>query len=208
MEIIGIRTKKSFAGPGLDAIDAEMKIWDDASDGYVYLHMNVYEGEHFTAAKFSIFDYMSGETEEEPVGEFDEEYESLVEAMQSNYIEGFILLNNIVNEMVDITYGHRESIYNYIVSEVELSDDIDEVYDSEDPEGPVTITAEFMYQSKTMRQAAPRRATVTCVDEAYSFRMYDGDENILEEFDDEEAASRSKWSLLYVNLKEKLQESL
>ena len=203
MEIIEIRTKKSWAGPGLEAYDAEITLWENGD--YLYLHYNAFDGEHYTVSKKSIFDYVTGngEENEEIEFEFDEEYEDLVSAMASNYIDGFVLLHNTVSEMNDITYGHRDSVYSYIVSPIEMEDNTD----SDDEEK--FLSAEFMYQSKSMKVAMKRKVVVkTPGFGCFTYSLYDDADQLIEFFDDEEAAARSKWQLLYSGMKEKLEQLL
>lgn len=202
MEILSIRSEKNFAGPGVDAMEAEVKIWDEEANDYRYLNYCIYEGEHFCVAAQSIMDYM---VDDEPAEDEEivmiENYESLADAMVSKYIDGFVLAHHIVNEMVDITFGHRKSIYNYIVSpiEFEVGDDEDEDILEE------SIVAKFLYQSNSMTKPVQRKAMVRTCDSFVSLCcMYDEDGKIVESFEDVDAASRSKWYLLYQNMIEKI----
>lgn len=203
MEIIGIRTKKTWAGPGSEAFDAEMKIWDAETDEYCYLHYNIWDGEHFTVSKTSYFDYITGETEDEPEIDYIEEYDSLSDALTSAFIDGFILLRSTVNEMADITYGRRESIYNYIISDLNFT----EFRPNEDEECNA-IFVEFMYKTKSMNTALVRRAKAEWTESGdKQFTMYDENNSQIEFFDDIEAAEKSKWYLLYEQLAERLENA-
>lgn len=207
METLGIRTKKSWAGPGMDAFDAELVIWDEKFDSRLYIHVNQGFGNHYTVADYSVFDYLTGETKEEPnkIGEYMEEYEQLTDAIQSKYLDGFILLDNILNEMQGLTYGHRESIYSYIVSDIEWDD---EYFDEDNSEYMVTTTGEFLYQSKSMTAPVKRQVKGTATVETKTFQMIDENGVVIESFDDVEAAEKSKWSLLYKKIDEELDSCL
>lgn len=199
MEIIKIRTEKVWAGPGLEAFEAEIKLWDEATNDYLYLHYNLFDGEHYTVCKKSIFDFMTGAEDDSEEITFDEEYEDLVSAMASKYIDGFVLLHNTVAEMVDITYGHRDSVYSYIVSPIAMKDNADS--DEEEK----FLSGEFMYKSKSMKVAVKRKVVVKSPGfGCYTYSLYDEAGQLIENFDDEEAATRSKWHLLYTSMKEKL----
>lgn len=199
METIGIRTKKSWAGPGMEAFDAELTIWDDEKNGYLYIHVNQFMGSHFTVADYSMFDYLTGQSEEAPTVDYIEEYESLVDAIQSRYLDGFILLDNILNEMQDLTYNHRESVYSYIVSDIDWDEDVDD-------EDIGIVTGDFLYQNKSMD--TPVKRQVKGVDNGGDrlFQMMDESGAVLESFDDVEATSKSRWSLLYAKINENLDE--
>lgn len=97
MNIIRTRCKKTFAGPGMWAYDAEAKVEDRGE--ILYIHQNFYGNDHFTVAEESIFDYMTGETEEEVIADFIEEYENLDEAQESRYIEIFKMLDQMIREL-------------------------------------------------------------------------------------------------------------
>lgn len=204
MEVISIRIEKIFAGPGMDAFEAEIKTWDEVNNNYIYLHYSIFEGNHFTVAHKSMMDYMvNGTADEEFDIEYIEYYESLAEAMVSDYIDGFILMHNTLNEMIDLTYGRRESIYNYIVSPIEFEEVVEENILDE------TLSATFMYQTKTMKTAVQRKATVTTCDGiVVRCCMYDENNQLLEDFEDAEAAERSKWMLLYENMIEKMNSAM
>ena len=204
MEVISIRTEKIFVAPGVEAFEAEIKTWDKANNNYLYLHYTIFEGNHFTVSHKSIMDYvLNSSADDEFDIEYIESYESLAEAMVSEYIDGFILMHNTLNEMIDLTYGRRESIYNYIVSPIEFEEVVEENILDE------TLSATFMYQTKTMKTAVQRKATVTaCNGLVVRCCMYDENGLLLEAFEDADAAERSKWMLLYTNMIEQLDASM
>ena len=202
MEIISIRTEKVFAGPGVDAHEGEIKTWDETNNRYLYIHCSFYEGTHLTVSHQSVMDYMlNGDANEAPEFEFIEEYDDLFDAMTSKYIDGFILLNNLLNEMIDFTYGHRESIYNYIVSPIEFEEEGDNVTNR--------LTARFQYKTKSMKNAVQRKAFVSMSDGMVTHcGMYDENYKVVESFEDVEAAERSKWMLLYQSMAERLRDCM
>lgn len=198
MEIISIRTEKIWAGPGVDAHEGEIKTWDDANNRYLYIHCSFYAGTHFTVSHQSVMDYLLNDNADQDIEfEFIEEYDDLFDAMTSEYIDGFILLNNLLNEMADFTYGRRESIYNYIVSPIEFEEVGDNVKGG--------LIASFQYKTKSMKNAVQRKAFVYMSD-GFVTRcgMYDENHKVVESFEDVEAAERSKWMLLYQNIAERL----
>ena len=202
MEILSIRSEKNFVAPGVYALEAEIKIWDEEANDYRYLNYCVYEGEHFNVSAKSVMDYMFDEdADNEEDIEMIESYESLADAMISKYIDGFVLAHQIINEMIDITFGHRKSIYNYIVSpiEFEMGDDEEESILEE------TLIAKFMYQPSTKAKPVQRKAIVRTADSFVSLCcMYDENDQVVESFEDVDAAARSKWYLLYQNMIEKM----
>ena len=202
MEILSVRSEKNFAGPGVYALEAEVKIWDEEANDYRYLNYCVYEGEHFNVAAQSILDYMvDDDADEDEDIEMIESYESLADAMVSKYIDGFILAHQVVNEMIDITFGHRKSIYNYIVSpiEFEMGDDEEEDILEE------TLIAKFLYQPNANAKPVQRKAVVRTTDSFVSLCcMYDENDQIVESFEDADAAARSKWYLLYQSMIERM----
>ena len=202
MEILSVRSEKNFIAPGEYALEAEVKIWDEEANVYRYLNYCVYEGEHFSASAQSIMDYIAAdESSAEENIEMLESYESLAEAMVSKYIDGFILAHQVVNEMIDITFGHRKSIYNYIVSpiEFETGDDAEENMLEE------TLIAKFMYQPSSNVKPVQRKAVVRTADSFVSLCcMCDENGQVVESFEDAEAAARSKWYLLYQNMIERM----
>ena len=201
MEILSIRSEKQLVSPGTYALETELKIWDEEVNDYRYLNYCVYEGEHFNVTARSIMDYIvDGESDEEDI-EMIESYESLAEAMISRYIDCFILAHQIVNDMIDITYGHRKSIYNYIVSPIEfkMGNDATENILEE------TLIAKFMYQPSSKAKPVQRKAIV-CTADGFVARccMYDENDQVVESFEDVDAAARSKWYLLYHNMIERM----
>lgn len=200
MEVISIRTEKNFVAPGVYAYEAEIKSWDEKSGNYLYLHYTVFEGNHLSVAHESVLDYEFDDDSEDDI-EFIEYYESLADAMVSDYIDGFILMHNLLNEMIDLNYGRRKSIYNYIVSPINFEEVEEEDIDD------TTLSATFMYQTKSMKSPVQRRATVTtCHGIVVQCRMYDENDQLLESFEDVEAAERSKWMLLYESLIEQMDD--
>lgn len=198
MEILSIRSEKTLAAPGMYALEAEIKIWDEEARDYRFLHYCVYEGDHFSVASQSIIDFEIDDDQDDDLDML-ENYESLADAMTSKYIDGFILLHQIINEMIDITFGHRKSLYNYIVSPIEFK------MGNEDDLFEESIIATFQYQTKAMSTPVQRKAVVRTSDSFVSLcSMYDENGNVVESFEDADAAERSKWYLLYQHMIEKI----
>ncbi len=100
MKALNMRAARTLAGAGVYAYDAEMKV--AMEDGaVVFLHANYAEENHFTVARESIFDYMVGESADEPAIEVLEEYDSLLAAMVSPYYRGFQALDALVDEYIE-----------------------------------------------------------------------------------------------------------
>ncbi len=199
MEILSVRSEKNFIAPGVYALESEIKIWDEEVNDYRYLDYCIYEGEHFSVAAQSIMDYMLNDASSEEDIVMLENYDSLADAMGSKYIDGFILAHQIVNEMIDITFGHRKSIYNYIVSPIEFENSEEENILEE------SLIAKFMYQPNANAKPVQRKAIVRTSDSFVSLcRMYDENDQVVESFEDADAAARSKWYLLYQNMIERM----
>lgn len=125
-EVIEIRGKKSFAGPGAYGYDAEAKVVDNGQE--LYVSINVYDDfRHYTVSKESVFEAMSGtieETEDEPLfagdpdflekadkyleehkdikgPEYIEYYESAGDAKASKYWKAFETLQKVVLRLMD-----------------------------------------------------------------------------------------------------------
>ena len=87
MKINYMRAARTLAC-GTYAYDAEMKV-EINNNKVLFLHANYSDGDHFTVAEKSYFEYMVGEEPEMEEIIFLEEYESLKEATKSTYYELF-----------------------------------------------------------------------------------------------------------------------
>lgn len=203
MEILSVRSEKKLVSPGAYALTAEVKIWDEEANDYRYLNYSIFDCmQQFDVTAQSGLDYLNDNNAnlEEEI-ETIEMYESLAEAMGSKYIDGFILAHQIVNEMIDITFGHRKSIYNYIVSPIEF----EEADDKEESILEDTLIAKFMYQPSPKAKKVQRKAVVRTADGfVVQCCMYDENDQLVESFEDVDAAAKSKWYLLYQNMAEKM----
>ena len=92
-----VRSKASFAGPGVYGYDAEARV-EDEYGGRVYVHVNDYCGRHYTVTKKSMYDFMTGPSDAD-VPEKEEEYESLKAAEASKYRKVFKMLSAVVSGM-------------------------------------------------------------------------------------------------------------
>ena len=97
--IISMRGTRTFAGPGVYAIDAEAEVRVDNGET-VYVHINDYDGfRHYTVSKTSIYDFMTGESDTDPEAVFTEEYTSLKETKTSEYARAFKALSAMVSQI-------------------------------------------------------------------------------------------------------------
>ena len=92
-----IRSKSSYAGPGMRGYDAEARV-EDQYGNEVFVHVNEYDGRHYTVSKTSIYDFMTGNAED-PNAIFDEEYSKLSDAKDSAYYKVFDTLNKVITRM-------------------------------------------------------------------------------------------------------------
>lgn len=95
MRILNIRARITTACVASEAQDAEMELL--TQDGKnLFLHINEYEGEHYTVAESSIFDYLTTGTEKTPEVLFIEEYSSWKSTQKSKYKEYFSQLRKVI----------------------------------------------------------------------------------------------------------------
>lgn len=92
-----IRSKSSYAGPGMRGYDAEARVEDQYGNA-VYVHVNEYDGRHYTVFKTSIYDFMTGKAED-PNAVFEEEYSKLSDAKDSAYYKVFDTLNKVITRL-------------------------------------------------------------------------------------------------------------
>lgn len=103
LRIIEEKAKLTMAGPGINGYDAEVTVveWDgDEFLGKYYVHANSFEGEAYTVAEKSMYDWLTNKTEEDP-GEIDflEQYANLEDAKDSKFYEIFKIANRMINEL-------------------------------------------------------------------------------------------------------------
>ena len=97
--IISMRGTRTFAGPGMYAIDAEAETRTDSGET-LYVHINDYDSfRHYTVSKTSICDFMTGESAEDPDAKFTEEYTSLKETKDSEYTKVFKTLSAMASQI-------------------------------------------------------------------------------------------------------------
>ena len=97
--IISMRGTRTFAGPGVYAIDAEAEVRVDSGET-VYIHINDYDSfRHYTVSKTSIYDFMTGASDTDPEAVFTEEYTSLKETRNSEYAAVFKALSAMVSQI-------------------------------------------------------------------------------------------------------------
>lgn len=66
----------------------------------VYIHLNQYLNSHYTVSEGSMFDFVTGRTDELEQVNFIEEYNSLEETKTSKFYEYFNLAENIARNLV------------------------------------------------------------------------------------------------------------
>ena len=96
--IYEIQSKSSYAGPGMRGYDAEARVEDQYGNA-VYVHVNDYESRHYTVSKTSVYDFMTGKTDEDPNAVFDEEYDKLSDANESKFFRVFNTLDKVIDLM-------------------------------------------------------------------------------------------------------------
>ena len=95
MRILSIRARITTAWAPSEAQDAEMELL--TQDGKnLFLHINEYDGEHYTVAESSIFDYLTIGTEKTPEVAFIEEYSNWRSTQKSKYKEYFSQLRKVI----------------------------------------------------------------------------------------------------------------
>ena len=93
-QITEVNAKRSFAGPGVYAFDAEATIWDSDTGDEVYVHVNLYDMfRHYTVGNASLMGDDIVETE------YSEEYERMSDAKGSEYYKVFDMLNKVLTRM-------------------------------------------------------------------------------------------------------------
>lgn len=66
----------------------------------LYIHLNQYLNSHYTVSDRSMFDFVTGRTDEVEQVDFIEEYDSLEETKTSRFYEYFNLAENIAHDLI------------------------------------------------------------------------------------------------------------
>ena len=103
MREISRKIERTLACVGSYAYDAEMQIETDDHQTKV-LHVNYFDGFHFTVAERSIIDYVTGETTIDPDVTFEKSYDNLDETRDSDYYTSFLVLYQAIMD-----YGDQDS---------------------------------------------------------------------------------------------------
>lgn len=98
MNILEKRCTKTNNGHGMVAYDAEAKVEVDGE--ILFAHVNYYDGAHFTIDTVSMYDYMTGVTQEKPDSNFKEYYEELDEAKKSQFYAVFVMLDKMIDDYI------------------------------------------------------------------------------------------------------------
>lgn len=69
-------------------------------DKEIYIHLNQYLNSHYTVSDCSMFDFVTGRTDELEQVDFIEEYDSLEETKASKFYEYFNLAQNIAHDLI------------------------------------------------------------------------------------------------------------
>lgn len=102
MEIKGLRYKKGFSGTGIVAYDAEFQLTDnDDQTIFVYVSHTTVDEQYYVSNE-SIFDYLTGESKEEPVSQLIEDYTSLDDAYNSKFFKYFKKLEEVISKINSI----------------------------------------------------------------------------------------------------------
>lgn len=95
MRIISIKTQITTAGVACEVLNAEMELCTPQGQS-VFLHINDYEGTHYTVATGSIYAFMTNQTDVAPKVKFSEEYSSWRAAQKSAYKPYFAQLRKVL----------------------------------------------------------------------------------------------------------------
>lgn len=96
MKVVSLRGKVTTTCPGAFGYDAEATV--EQEDGKtLYAHMTEFEDNlAFTVSETSVFDCMTGASDDDPQAMFLEEYDGLGGASGSKYIKVFEVLDQMV----------------------------------------------------------------------------------------------------------------
>lgn len=96
--VVEIKGKAVLSGPGMYGYAAEAVVYGEDNQA-VYVQVNAFESfRSYTVADKSNWAYMV-ESTGEPVEDFKEEYETLVDAKESEYYKVFETLSEVVTRM-------------------------------------------------------------------------------------------------------------
>ncbi len=101
MKILQERARTTVICDGVEARDAEVMIQGVSGRRMVtlYVHVNDFQERHYTLAEKSMFDFLTGQSEEAAEVEFLEEYESLTAAQMSEYYPFFEIADQRIDEL-------------------------------------------------------------------------------------------------------------
>ena len=197
--IISIRSKSTFVCPGEYAYDAEAKVYVSEEmhmykqNQYVFVHVNWALGfTHYTISEISDYDFLTGETEETPEVSYVENYESLEEAQDSEFIDLFRMLDRI---LYDMFHGPKKTLKNQAkmldLKTIEKADVDAETYYYQ-------VIQSLEYENEIYEASFSIET-----DNKVSILLKKGT-TVVEEFEDLEIAAYSEWFMLYCRLKKDL----
>lgn len=98
MRILSVRGKITTACAASEGYDVELVLLTDNAER-IFLHLNAYDGEHYSVSKTGIFDYMTGQTDKEPRAQFIEEYNGWSAARKSPYKAYFAFMRKVLDKL-------------------------------------------------------------------------------------------------------------
>lgn len=99
MMVTNLRAKVTTACAGMVGYDAEATV-EEGSNNVKYVHANYYGDDvSLTVTDKSVFDYVTGQSEEDPHADVLEEYEGISDAENSKYIKVFAVLDQMLQLM-------------------------------------------------------------------------------------------------------------
>lgn len=106
MRITQMRAKTTVISEGLEAHDAEVQIegMKGRRMAVLYVHVNDFQQRHYTLADKSMFEFLTGQTEEAEPVEFLEEHENLASAQLSEYAEFYETADRMIDALSQWQY--------------------------------------------------------------------------------------------------------
>lgn len=99
MLVTKVRGKITTACAGVCGYDAEATI-EDENGKVLYAHANDFnDGITFTISETSMYDYLTGQSDDDPDVEFIEQYDGLGESTDSVYHKVFVVLDQVIQLM-------------------------------------------------------------------------------------------------------------
>lgn len=97
--IISIKAAVTPVIPPPYAYDAEVQIEENGER--LFIHINMQMNSYYTVAKESVFDFMTGKTDECAEPTILEEYEDFDDTKKSKYAKYFQIADRIIDDLID-----------------------------------------------------------------------------------------------------------